>query len=61
MKITDNYKAKYTLWASEPHVVEATAPKLPRFKTRRFSSHAEMNAWKQELLREIARTVPVNG
>lgn len=56
MKKTDDYRAKLQLWASEGRV--AACPKavgLPRFGSRRFSSGAEMNAWKKELLAETAR------
>ena len=59
MKITDDYKAKYRLWAAHPRVIPPAAPvRLPRFKSRRFSSHAEMNRWKQQILRELAATAP---
>jgi hypothetical protein len=62
MKITDDYKAKYRLWAAKPRVVAAPAPpRLPRFTSRRFSSHAEMNEWKRELIRELARSAPTHG
>ena len=57
MKITDDYTAKHKLWAANPRVVPAPAPaRLPGFKSRRFSSHAEMNAWKQSLLLQLAQT-----
>ena len=59
MKITDDYKAKYRLWAQNPRVAPVSkAVKIPRFKSQRFSSHAEMNAWKQSVLRELARSAP---
>jgi hypothetical protein len=58
MKSTDDYKAKYRLWAANPRVVAAPpAPRLPKFASRRFSSHAEMNEWKRNLLRELARAI----
>ena len=56
MKITNDYKAKLKIWASDDSVV--ALPKvigLPKFSCKRFSSGAEMNAWKKELLAEIAR------
>jgi hypothetical protein len=60
MKITDNQNAKYRLWAENPIVVPAPPPtRLPHFKSRRFSSHAEMNEWKQSLLKELAARAPV--
>ncbi len=62
MKITDDYKAKYRLWAANPRVIAAAAPlKLPKFTSRKFSSHAEMNEWKRNLLREIALAAPSHG
>jgi hypothetical protein len=57
MKITDDYKAKYRLWAENPRTVPAGAPvRIPHFRSRRFSTHAEMNAWKESVLRELARS-----
>ena len=56
MKITDDYNAKYRLWAANPTVVPApAAPRLPDFKSKRFSSHAELNAWKLSALRQLAQ------
>jgi hypothetical protein len=57
MKHSDNYHAKYEIWAKSPAVwplpnIEA----LPRFGSRKFSSYEEMNAWKKEYLCEIARS-----
>jgi len=59
MKTTDNYKAKYRLWAENPRVTPASAPvRIPHFKSKRFSSHAEMNAWKESVLRQLAQPAP---
>ena len=56
MKITDNYQAKYRLWAEHPRVVPApAAPEIPGFKSRRFASHEEMNEWKRTVLLALAR------
>ena len=56
MKITDDYNAKQRLWAENQRVVPAlAAPRLPNFKSRRFSSHAEMNEWKRSLLLQVAQ------
>ena len=56
MKTTDDYNAKYRLWVANPTVVAApAAAKLPGFKSRRFSTHAELNAWKISVLRKLAR------
>lgn len=55
MKVTDDYKAKTRLWAEHPRVVAPPpGPPLPRFTARKFRTHAEMNQWKDALLREIA-------
>ena len=60
MKVTDDYNAKYRLWAANPIVVAAPpAVTLPNFKSKRFSSHAEMNAWKLSMLRQLAQALPV--
>jgi hypothetical protein len=59
MKITDDYNAKYRLWAANPTVVPApAAPRLPDFKSRRFSSHTELNTWKLSMLRQLAQSSP---
>ena len=59
MKITDDYNAKYRLWAANPSVAPApTAIRLPNFKSRRFSSHAELNLWKSSVLRQLAQPPP---
>jgi hypothetical protein len=60
MKVTDDYNAKYRLWAANPTVVPAVAaPKVPGFKSRRFASHAELNDWKASVLRQLAATASV--
>jgi len=60
MKVTDDYRAKYRLWAINPVVVPAgRVVKLPGFKSRRFASHAELNAWKTSVLRQLARGLAV--
>lgn len=59
MKITDDYNAKYRLWAANPTVVPAPAPiKLPDFKSKRFASHADLNAWKLSMLQQLAQASP---
>ena len=59
MKIADDYNAKYRLWAERLRVAPAGAPtKVPRFKSRRFSSHVEMNRWKRKVLRALAKMAP---
>ena len=56
MKITDDYKAKYRLWAENPRVIPAPAPpRMPRFKSRRFG-----NEWKRWVIRQLAQDAPGN-
>ncbi len=56
MKVTDDYLAKYRLWASNPQVVAIPhAPRLPNFKSRKFATYQEMNQWKEAVLKELAR------
>ena len=55
MKTSDDYKAKLRLWALRPRVVALPRLEgLPRFGAKKFKSYDEMNAWKRELLKEIA-------
>jgi hypothetical protein len=55
-KLTDDPDAKYKLWAENAKVYAfPRIANLPRFGVKRFGSHEEMNAWKEELLRELAR------
>ena len=55
MKVSDDYNAKYRLWAANPVVAPAgKAVRLPDFKSRRFASHAELNAWKLSMLLQLA-------
>jgi hypothetical protein len=58
MKISDDYQAKIRLWAANPKVIPLPGPKLPAFRSRKFSSSAEMNAWKHELLKQAAQMAP---
>lgn len=59
MKITDDYKAKIKLWAANPQVVPDSPPKnIPKFRSKKFDSYAEMNEWKKSLLREFAKSAP---
>ena len=62
MKMTGDYKAKTRLWAEDPKVVAPLpGPKLPRFKAMKFRTHAEMNRWKADLLRQAAREAIGHG
>jgi hypothetical protein len=56
VKRVDDYRAKYAMWASRPRVHRLPGfSGVPRFGVRRFDSYEELNAWKRELLCEIAR------
>ncbi len=62
MKITDDYRAKFRLWAAHPQILPAPPPpRLPKFPPQRFASHEEMNRWKADLLRRLAREGPDHG
>jgi hypothetical protein len=53
---TDDYLAKCKIWAANPRV--HPLPKfqaLPPFKSKKFDTYDEYNAWKREYLMEIAR------
>jgi hypothetical protein len=55
-KSKDDYKAKIKLYARNPLVIDfGITPVLPRFGHVRFSSYEELNTWKKEYLRSIAR------
>jgi hypothetical protein len=59
MKVSDDYRAKYRLWAANPMVArDGKAVRLPDFKSRRFASPAELNAWKLSVLLQLARALP---
>ena len=56
MKITDKYDGKLEIWARDCKI--ARMPRianLPRFGHRRFSTYAELNAWKQSLRDELLK------
>jgi hypothetical protein len=56
VKRTDDYRAKYALWAARPEVCRLPRfTGVPPFGVRRFDSYDELNAWKRELKLEIAR------
>ena len=54
MKITDNYAAKYEIWARDGRAIPIPRiSNLPEFGHRRFNSYEELNAWKESLLQEL--------
>jgi len=56
VKVTGDYKAKVRLWAMNPQVVALSAsPPLPKFPPQKFHTHLAMNAWKKELILQMAR------
>ena len=55
--IRDDYQAKLRIWAAQRRVVAFPVPVLPfRVGVKRFASHEELNAWKRDLLVQIARS-----
>ena len=55
-KQTDDPDAKFKIWARNAHVCAfPRIANVPAFGFNRFASHAEMNAWKLELVAELAR------
>jgi len=62
VKLTDDRQAKIRLWVAKRQVVPSPkGPPLPKFSGQKFSSHVEMNQWKQELLLQIARDRAEDG
>ncbi len=56
MKATDDYQAKIKFWAANPEVFPLPpGPLIPKFRSRKFSSHEEFTKWKQDLILQIAR------
>ncbi len=54
--IKDDYNAKYKIWAEENKVWAMPKMILPfNIKSQKFDSYEEMNAWKKELLIDIAK------
>jgi hypothetical protein len=51
----DDYEAKIRFWARNPRIVPLpSGPKIPHFPPQKFNSYAEMNAWKEKLIRQMA-------
>jgi len=63
MKACDDYNSKIRMWAADPKVVAAPPlmVAIPHFGSKRFSSHREMNEWKEQLWREIATNASGDG
>jgi hypothetical protein len=62
MKVSDDYRAKLRLWASNQIVAALPpGPRLPKFRSQKFTTHAEMNRWKETLLLQIARQQAAHG
>jgi hypothetical protein len=52
----DERKVKIELWLKNPPRINLPQPlNLPRFSKKSFRSYEEMNQWKREYLKEIAR------
>lgn len=56
MKATDDYSAKLDFWARHPrlHPLPPVTFRIPGFTSRKFSSYAEFNAWKREVILQRA-------
>lgn len=55
MKIVDDYRAKYRLWAAAPRVVPPGPPvRIPGFRWAKFSSWQAFNEWKAGAIRRLA-------
>lgn len=56
MKITDDYSAKYELWARAGKAVRLPRiTNLPRFGHRRFDTYEQLASWKQSLQDELLK------
>jgi hypothetical protein len=56
MKMAGHPDAKIVLWARQRAVVRLPRiANLPRFGSRKFDSYGAFNAWKNELILELAR------
>lgn len=55
MKYTDDYNAKYKIWAKEKKVHPLPMFDFPfKIESKKFSSYGEFNSWKRDLLLRIA-------
>lgn len=55
MKYTDDYQAKFRIWAQERKIFSLPKMVLPfEIESQKFNSYKEMNEWKQQLLQRIA-------
>ena len=55
IKISDNYNAKYSIWSKENTVPSFPKAELPfTVSSKKFSSYADFNLWKKQLLIKIA-------
>ena len=55
MKRTDDFGAKLLIWAEERKVYPMPkAVGIPHFGAKKFRSYDELNAWKKDLMVQIA-------
>jgi hypothetical protein len=55
MKYTDDYNAKFEIWAKEKKIHPLPNFDFPfRIESKKFSSYEEFNRWKDDLLLRIA-------
>jgi len=61
VKFTDDYDAKYKIWAMDPKPQPIVPlPKMPKFKSRRFSSYEEYEEFRKQLIQRLAVEGPPN-
>ena len=55
MKYTDDYNAKFKIWAQEKKIHPLPKFDFPfKIESKKFSSYEEFNRWKGDLLLQIA-------
>ncbi len=55
MKYTDDYNAKFKIWAEEKKVHSLPVFDFPfKIESKKFSNYVEFNSWKRDLLLRIA-------
>lgn len=56
MKISDDYEAKFKIWAENPKVYPMPKIVFPfKIPSQKFSSYEDFNKWKNDLLADIAK------
>jgi hypothetical protein len=56
MKYTDDYNAKFKIWAEEGKVHPLPEFEFPfKVESKKFNSYKEFNDWKADLIKRIAK------